>query len=74
MASETSEEFSLKMNLHSRETILTSSNRIGIMLITAYVGVRRYHNSGSPLLLVFYQDGILYFISLAGEYDVWSVF
>jgi hypothetical protein len=44
------------------------------MLITAYVGVRRYHNSGSPLLLVFYQDGILYFISLAGEYDVWSVF
>ncbi|TEB13962.1 hypothetical protein FA13DRAFT_942997 [Coprinellus micaceus] len=44
--------------------IIVASETI-IMLITAYFGVRRYRMSDSPLLAVFYQDGVLYFVSLA---------
>ncbi|KAJ3542648.1 hypothetical protein NMY22_g3431 [Coprinellus aureogranulatus] len=45
--------------------IIVASETI-IMLITVYLGVRRYRLSDSPLLVVFYQDGALYFLSLAG--------
>ncbi|KAJ2932234.1 hypothetical protein H1R20_g4846, partial [Candolleomyces eurysporus] len=44
--------------------IVVASETI-IMLITGYIGVRRYRSSDCPLLVVFYQDGILYFVSLA---------
>lgn len=38
-----------------------------IMLLTGYIGYTKYKHSKSPFVAIFYQDGLIYFVLMAGE-------
>jgi hypothetical protein len=40
-----------------------------MMLISSWIGIRKYKHSNSPILVVFYRDGFFYFLSLTSEYS-----
>ncbi|TFK28552.1 hypothetical protein FA15DRAFT_665259 [Coprinopsis marcescibilis] len=45
--------------------VLIVASQLTIMILSAWIGVRKYRNSTSSVLTVFYRDGLFYFISLA---------
>ncbi|TFK28553.1 hypothetical protein FA15DRAFT_42915 [Coprinopsis marcescibilis] len=44
---------------------LVVASQLAIMLMSTWIGFRKYRASASPILVVFYRDGLFYFVSLA---------
>jgi hypothetical protein len=53
--------FSASLALH------THAEGSVIVLITFWFGLRKYKRSESPLISIFYRDGLCYFVAISGE-------